>query len=168
MSIHCTQVVEHKPAAGNFAEHMLWPDHHMQQFEQGVAGNLDNSFADCIHTQRHPWELQSPEGFDEPAGFAGHRSHKRTVAGAVQQKQVSAAPNQRNNHLLAVEKTGHKLGEVAAGTVEEGLGSEEAAGIHKAEGQQEDPTAEDPKACIHLPGVDCSYLEGLLKYDSRQ
>jgi len=168
MSIHCTQVVEHMPAAGNFAEHMLWPDHHMQEFEQGVAGNLDNSFADYTHTQKHQWELQSPEGFDEPAGFAGHRSHKRTVAGAVQQKQVTAAPNQRNNHQLAVEKTGHKPGGGVAGTVEEDLDNEEAADIHKAEAQQEDPTAEDPKACIHLPGVDCSYLEAPLRYDSRQ
>jgi proteasome lid subunit RPN8/RPN11 len=84
----------------------------------------------------------------------------------VQQKQVSAAPNQKNNHLLAVEKTGHKLGEVVAGTVEEDLGNEEVAGIHKAEVQQEDPTAEDPKACIHLLGVDCSYLEDPLRYDS--
>jgi hypothetical protein len=86
----------------------------------------------------------------------------------VQQKQVSAAPNQKNNHLLAVEKTGHKLGEVVADTAEEDLGNEEAADIHKAEVQQEDPTAEDPKACIHLLGVDCSYLEDPLRYDSAQ
>jgi len=70
-----------------------------------------------------------------PAGFAARRSHRRSVAAAVQQKRVSAAPSQRNNHLLAAENIGHNLGEVVAGIVEEDLDNEEAAGIHKVEVQ---------------------------------
>lgn len=54
------------PAAGNFAEHTLWPDHHMKELGQAVAGNLDNSSADCSHTQQPLWELLFPEGFDGP------------------------------------------------------------------------------------------------------
>lgn len=79
---------------------------------------------------------------------------------------MSAAPSQRNNHQLAAVKIGHMPGEVVAGIVAEDRDNEEAAGIHKEEAQQEDPTAEDQKACIHLHAVDCSYLEVPLRYDS--
>lgn len=103
-----------------------------------------------------------------PAGSAAHSSQTRSVAEAAQQKLVSAAPSQRSIHLLAAEKIGHKIGEVVAGIVAEGLDNEEAAGIHKVEAQQEDPTAVDQKACIHLHAVGCSYLEAPLRYDSAQ
>lgn len=81
---------------------------------------------------------------------------------------MSAAPTQRNNHLLVAEKIGHKPGEVAAGIAAEDQDNEEAADIHKVEVQQGDPTAEGQKACIHLHAVDCSHPQVPLRCDSAQ
>ena len=103
-----------------------------------------------------------------PVGFAAHSNQKKFAAGVVQQRQVSAAPSQRNNHLQAAERIGHMLGEVVAGTVVEDLDNEEAAGNHKVGGQLEDPTAEDQRVYSHHHAADCSYLEVLLRYDSAQ
>jgi hypothetical protein len=85
----------------------------------------------------------------------------------VRQKLVTAAPSQRSTHRLAAEKIGHTLGEVVADIVAD-LDNVEAADTRTVEEQQEDPTAEDQKACNHLHAVDCSYLEAPLWYDSRQ
>lgn len=86
----------------------------------------------------------------------------------MQQRQVSAAPSQRSNHLQAAERIGHMLGEVVAGTAVVDPDSEEAADNRKVGGQLEDPTTEDQKAYIHHHAVDCSYLEVPLTCDSAQ
>lgn len=105
--------------------------------------------------------------FLEPADFAAHSSQKRFAVEAVQQTQVNAAPNQRNNLQQAAEKIGHRLGEVVVGRVGGDQDNEVAAGIRKVEGQLGGPTAEGQKACIHHRAVGCSHLEALM-FDSAQ